>query len=169
MSKDYPSAPPLHNPNMSSQPLPPSYEEALGSQQPGVHQSSHPPIGFNVPPPGPLPTYMHQPQIITPQTIVAISQFHPRPVGSQSTRTTCPNCHAEIDTTVTSSPSMLAYISGAVLALLGCWMGCCLIPCCVDSCLDKEHTCPNCKSVVGTYRPHGGSYSRHERRAPHEI
>ena len=41
--------------------------------------------------------------------------------------------------------------SGSPL-VLSCWMGCCLIPCCMDECMDKEHSCPNCKAFLGKYR-----------------
>ncbi|XP_037088152.1 lipopolysaccharide-induced tumor necrosis factor-alpha factor homolog [Pollicipes pollicipes] len=64
----------------------------------------------------------------------------------------CPHCHAEIETSVRSSPSTTAWIAGLLIALFGCWMGCCLIPCCMDECMNKEHFCPNCKAFLGSYR-----------------
>lgn len=33
-----------------------------------------------------------------------------------------------------------------------CWFGCCLIPCCIDECMDVHHTCPNCKAYLGRHR-----------------
>ena len=41
------------------------------------------------------------------------------PVGPASTHTNCPHCHAEINTTVVSTPSIWAYVSGAAIALIG--------------------------------------------------
>jgi hypothetical protein len=38
---------------------------------------------------------------------------------------------------------------GFVMALVGCWLGCCLIPFCVDDCKDTTHTCVNCQRVIG--------------------
>lgn len=29
---------------------------------------------------------------------------------------------------------------------------CCLIPCCIDECMDVHHTCPNCQAYLGRYR-----------------
>ncbi|XP_053995032.1 LITAF domain-containing protein [Hylaeus anthracinus] len=109
---------------------PPGYSHAMG----GVPPAS---------PFTPAETYMSGgPTIVT--TIV--------PLGPESTRTICPHCHAEIDTTTKTEPGMIAYISGVVIALMGCWLGCCLIPCCIDECMDVHHSCPNCKAYLGRYR-----------------
>lgn len=64
----------------------------------------------------------------------------------------CPYCQYEISSATQSTPGLIAYISGAVIALLGCFWGCCLIPCCFDECMDVRHTCPNCRSYLGQYR-----------------
>lgn len=106
---------------------PPSYAEAVG----GV-----PPSSPFTPPAAPGPT------IVT--TVV--------PVGPQTTHMVCPSCHAEIDTSVRSEPSLMAWITGGLLVFFGCWLGCCLIPCCIPECMDNHHTCPNCKAYLGRYR-----------------
>jgi len=72
--------------------------------------------------------------------------------GSHPMHMMCPHCHAEVDSSVRASPSSTAWIAGLLIALFGCWMGCCLIPCCMDECMDKEHFCPNCKAFLGRYR-----------------
>lgn len=33
-----------------------------------------------------------------------------------------------------------------------CWLGCCLIPFCIQDLQDVKHICPNCSKVVGVYR-----------------
>lgn len=49
------------------------------------------------------------PQIVT--TVV--------PVGPHPTHMICPSCHAEIDTATQTKPGLIAYISGAIIAILG--------------------------------------------------
>ncbi|KAI8430905.1 hypothetical protein MSG28_001028 [Choristoneura fumiferana] len=75
---------------------PPSYSQAVG----GVGPSS-PYTPQYIPVPGP--------QIVT--TVV--------PVGQQPTHMICPSCHAEIDTATKTKPGLIAYISGAIMCLLG--------------------------------------------------
>jgi len=144
--------------------------------QPGGYPPSQPggyPPGQAYPPnpavyPNPVPIGFAQvqgppPAGFPPQTQTVYHTQGPRaqattivttvvPVGPSSTHLTCPHCHAIIDTTVASTPSIWAWISGLLIFALGCWAGCCLIPCCMDSCMNKEHTCPSCKSYIGSYQ-----------------
>jgi len=133
-------------PLQSSQSVPPSYSESVA--QPLVMQQPLP-IGFAVP---------HQ--MITP-------------LGPTSINTNCPHCHAQIDTTVVSRPSIWAYMSSTVLALIGCWMGCCLIPCLIDDCMDKQHNCPGCNGDVGLFRRDivigGGRFSYRREGEPSQV
>lgn len=120
------NAPPAYGPPPAA---PPSYSQAVG----GVPPSS---------PFTPGHSLSGGPTIVT--TVV--------PVGPQPTHMICPYCHAEIDTATKTEPGLIAYISGVVIALLGCWLGCCLIPCCIDDCMDVHHNCPNCKAYLGRFR-----------------
>ncbi|XP_062543759.1 LITAF domain-containing protein-like [Armigeres subalbatus] len=127
MSKE---APPSYGFVVPPQSAPPSYAQAVGG----------------VPPASPFTPNASQqnrgPTIIT--TVV--------PVGPASTHMICPSCHAEIVSQTTTSPGLIAYVSGFLIALFGCWLGCCLIPCCIDECMDVHHSCPNCKAYLGRHR-----------------
>ncbi|KAK7870052.1 hypothetical protein R5R35_012007 [Gryllus longicercus] len=109
---------------------PPSYSQAVG----GV-----PPSSPFIPP---TQSIHGGPTIVT--TVV--------PVGPQATHMICPYCQAEVDTATRTEPGLIAYLSGIVIAILGCWLGCCLIPCCIPECMDVHHSCPNCKAYLGRYR-----------------
>ncbi|BFF97051.1 cell death-inducing p53-target protein 1 [Drosophila madeirensis] len=130
MSKSTGNAPPqfTYVPPPSA---PPSYQEAVGGVKP---------VGPYTP--VMAPASAGNATIVT--TVV--------PISRTSTHMICPSCHAEIETTTRTEPGMIAYLSGFVIALLGCWLGCCLIPCCIDDCMDVHHTCPNCKAYLGRFR-----------------
>lgn len=49
------------------------------------------------------------------------------PLGPHSTHTICPSCGNEVNTKTRSSPGLIAYVSGFLIAVFGCWLGCCLV------------------------------------------
>ncbi|CAO1323454.1 unnamed protein product [Diamesa serratosioi] len=86
---------------------------------------------------------MQQPTVIIQQSAVA--------VGPDSTRTTCPSCHATIATRVEHEASSKTHIIAGLLCLFICWPCVCL-PYCMDSCRNTNHYCPNCNAFLGTYK-----------------
>jgi len=120
--------------------------------------SEPPPYGF-VPPPSAPPSYSQAVGGVPPTSPFQPQQFGATrivttvvPIGPHPTHMICPSCHAEVDTNTRTEPGVIAYVSGFVIAMLGCWLGCCLIPCCIDECMDVHHTCPNCKAYLGRHR-----------------
>ncbi|ODM94196.1 Lipopolysaccharide-induced tumor necrosis factor-alpha factor [Orchesella cincta] len=134
------SAPP-YIPDSSKGPpgYPPPYDAGVstGPPQPGFHQP-HPQVGTAT-----VHVLTTQPQ---PVLIVGPG------LGTHNAQMTCPHCRSEIQTKTDKKPSIVAWISAAVCCLVGCWLGCCLIPLCVDSCMDVDHRCPNCNAHLGTHR-----------------
>lgn len=123
--------------NMGPPPMtqPPSYTQSAAT-------APYPP-GFY--PPGPVPPPGANPPI---QAIITTAM----PLGPQSSRATCPSCHSEITTSTDTEAGTRTYLMSGLCLLFGCWLGCFLIPCCMEDCLDVRHTCPNCKAHLGTYK-----------------
>ncbi|KAK5602412.1 hypothetical protein CRENBAI_012503 [Crenichthys baileyi] len=63
----------------------------------------------------------------------------------------CPHCQNTVVTKTEYQIGMLTWIIFGALFIVGCWP-CCLIPFCVTSCHDVQHSCPSCNNVLHTYR-----------------
>ncbi|EDO33373.1 predicted protein, partial [Nematostella vectensis] len=76
------------------------------------------------------------------------------PIGFYETPVSmnCPTCHATIVTATDYVTGTLTWLACFGLCIIGCDLGCCFIPFCVDSMKDVVHTCPNCRSQVGVFR-----------------
>jgi len=122
-------------------------KQQLGSADPppaygdGGDAGGHAPLYPNPhqPMPGPPP-----PAVVTTTVVVTPAQLPASPVTMQ-----CPNCHAHITTEVTPTNGLLVWLCVIGLLLIGCWLGCCLIPLCVDDLKDVEHRCPQCRAYIG--------------------
>ncbi|XP_062581066.1 cell death-inducing p53-target protein 1 homolog isoform X1 [Saccostrea cucullata] len=141
---------------MSAPPPYPGTEKQGGPPPP-------PPPGQGVPPPAgyqPMygqPTASYQPgyqpmmghasvTVVHQPGMVITQQFREHPV-----RTKCPACQAEILTSTSYETGTFAWVIALVLCLFGLWLGCCLIPFCVDGCKDVVHSCPNCRHTIGKF------------------
>lgn len=62
-------------------------------------------------------------------TVVTVA---PTKFGDVPVQCICPNCHQSIVTTVEHKSGWLVWLICLVLILLGFWLGCCLIPFCID-------------------------------------
>ncbi|XP_005110474.1 cell death-inducing p53-target protein 1 homolog [Aplysia californica] len=163
--------PPQYEPAAGGYP-PPGYP---GQAQPGYPpqpQPGYPPqpqAGFGPPPqtgyapppqtgyaPPPQPGYAPQSQT---HTTVVVAQ----PLGGalpganirymqSPALIVCQHCQATVTTSMHYEVGLLTWIIVGVLCLFGCWLGCCLIPLCIDATKDVEHRCPNCQNVNGRFR-----------------
>lgn len=75
---------------------PPSYTEAVGGVTPSA-------------------PFTPQQPILTGQRIMTTVV----PIGPHSTHMVCPSCHSEINTKTRSSPGLIAYVSGFLIAVFG--------------------------------------------------
>lgn len=123
-----------------------------------------------VPPPGyvPPPSYTSPPQSeathaqYEPPTYIPVS-YAPVLPGQQVIISTlpatewtnepqaayCSKCQHQGVSTVKRVPGLCTWLSCAGICLIGCYLGCCLIPFCVDSYQDCSHLCPNCGEFLG--------------------
>ncbi|CAD8203745.1 unnamed protein product [Paramecium octaurelia] len=65
---------------------------------------------------------------------------------------TCAYCQRQVQTQVNYEVGNGAYAIGGLLAAVGLWLGCCLIPCFVQDCKDAVHFCPACQAKIGKKR-----------------
>ncbi|XP_025202860.1 lipopolysaccharide-induced tumor necrosis factor-alpha factor homolog [Melanaphis sacchari] len=75
------------------------------------------------------------------------------PFGPTSVQTTCSSCGQLVFTNTSRKAKAAAWWSCMLLFISGFFCGCCLIPCCMDSCNIVDHTCPKCNAYLGQYRP----------------
>lgn len=136
----YPPPGQLAYPQQPGYPPPPSYPPPGSGYGP-------PPQSYGLPPSGQATqtttTIIQQPQTV----IVGNGMFGEAPVSM-----CCPYCTATIVTSVNYVPGTLAWLACGGLILVGCGLGCCLIPFCIDGMQDAVHSCPNCRRQLGVYR-----------------
>eukprot|EP01134_Creolimax_fragrantissima_P008671 CFRG8681 len=99
------------------------------------------------------PQFQYQHEYMPPPTSSYVQQ-QPVPVimkikpsfSSQSLH--CPVCQTNVTTKTEYNSGLLAWGGAAVCCLVGCWLGCCLIPLMIKDCKDVTHVCPKCKTVL---------------------
>ncbi|XP_073503858.1 lipopolysaccharide-induced tumor necrosis factor-alpha factor homolog [Phyllobates terribilis] len=109
--------------------------------QPGVGGAYPPPPAYGSG--GPQPAVILAPTT----TMIMTTSFADTPASC-----TCPVCHQNVVTRIEYNIGLLVWLVFGILCLLGCWLGCCLIPFCMDSCKDVDHFCPNCNHHISKYK-----------------
>ncbi|XP_070580668.1 cell death-inducing p53-target protein 1-like [Ptychodera flava] len=131
-------------------PPPPAAAAGYPSHPPpgsAYYQPGAPPPPIGVPPPGGY-THSSSTVVITQPTVVSTGMTHFTSVPAQ---TRCPHCQKDIVTDITYESGTCTILVCVLCCLVGCDMGCCLIPFCMDDFKDCVHRCPNCSAVVGTW------------------
>ncbi|KAM3916558.1 LITAF domain-containing protein-like isoform 1-T2 [Leptodactylus fuscus] len=111
---------------------------------------SQPGVGGAFPPPPPYTGGGPQPTVIVSPvttTVVMGTSFTDTPASC-----TCPVCRQNVVSRIEYNTGLLTWLIFGILLLIGCWLGCCLIPFCVDGCKDVDHYCPNCNHHLSKYK-----------------
>ncbi|XP_012253223.2 lipopolysaccharide-induced tumor necrosis factor-alpha factor homolog [Athalia rosae] len=169
-----PTAPPSYDEAMTNAPLP--YPPPNSAQFPIQGMQMPMPASYGQPStamPMPMPmTTSHaqpkpqqvQPGCQYPQQNIAPQAYAPPPtqityvqqtvayaLGPNSVKMTCPTCRADIKTTTVSDHQASAHICCIILCLLGFCLCSCL-PYCMSAFMSVHHSCPNCKTYIGTWK-----------------
>lgn len=156
--------PPAYAPGQPPQPgfgttnMNPGYPQGPQAGYPGMPQPGGPqygppggpqygPSGQAYPPPPPQGMQQGTTIVVGAPAVTVMGGFHEVPMN-----VTCPQCHQAVVTRTSYETGTLTWLICGGLVLLGCWLGCCVIPFCVNGCKDVRHTCPNCNTSVGVYR-----------------
>lgn len=104
-----------------------------------------PPVAPSYPPPM-APSY--PPSMPTVIVVPHSGSVH---YGDEPMTVMCAHCNERVITRTEFRAGALTYLSAFGLAFF-VWCGCCLVPCCIDSCKDVHHFCPNCNAQVGVFK-----------------
>uniref|UniRef100_A0A914DXX4 LITAF domain-containing protein n=1 Tax=Acrobeloides nanus TaxID=290746 RepID=A0A914DXX4_9BILA len=109
-------------------------------------------VTFDAPPrpPSPYPSAPQPPPLTVPPP-PHITVLVGLPLGCNPAALECPQCRSRIVTNTVPRAGLMTWLVCGGLALMGCWP-CCLIPFCVQTCMDIEHYCPGCKAFLGAYK-----------------
>ncbi|XP_076027068.1 uncharacterized protein LOC143016558 [Genypterus blacodes] len=98
------------------------------------------------PQPQPQPVFFvvdSPPSFPAPYVILDLEKLSTHPCKTQ-----CPQCQQFITTEVVSSVSSLTWLVCFTLAVMGCVVGCCLIPFCTKTFKKTSHKCPRCRTLL---------------------
>ncbi|XP_035671635.1 lipopolysaccharide-induced tumor necrosis factor-alpha factor homolog [Branchiostoma floridae] len=122
----------------------PGYPQQVQAPVPGQV-----PMDYNQPPPPPPPmgttVVVSQPGAIV---VAGQRQF----TSHEPVQVTCSTCQQLVQTRVDYEIGLMTWVAMGGLCLIGCDLGCCLIPLCVKQLKDARHSCPNCNTHLGSHQ-----------------
>ncbi|RUS81057.1 hypothetical protein EGW08_011176 [Elysia chlorotica] len=135
---------------------PPKYEPPSA----GYNNPDQPPMAGYPPPAAtyqpatyapPAQQYSHSTVVVAQPMVGAIggSLMH---YSQSPALIVCQHCQATVTTSTDYTTGVMTWLLAGGVCLVGCWLGCCLIPFCIDAGKDVIHTCPNCKRQVGMFK-----------------
>ncbi|XP_078659861.1 lipopolysaccharide-induced tumor necrosis factor-alpha factor homolog [Branchiostoma floridae x Branchiostoma belcheri] len=104
------------------------------------------------PPPPPPGAQMSNTTVVVSQPGAIVVAGQQQFSSHDPVTTTCTTCQAVVQTRVDHETGLITWAAAAGICLVGCDLGCCLIPFCVNQLKDARHSCPNCNTHLGTYK-----------------
>ncbi|KAM9792645.1 LITAF domain-containing protein-like [Neosynchiropus ocellatus] len=123
----------------------------LPPSEPAPPYPGLPPAYSAEPCPSTVPVAAYGYGMPAPQVIQTTSQVVMVQPTNASGAMVCPFCHTSVVTNTRYISGALTWLICAIVGIFLCWP-CCLIPFCVDSCKDVEHSCPNCQRVLHIHK-----------------
>ncbi|CBY36136.1 unnamed protein product [Oikopleura dioica] len=135
---------------------PPAYGDVYGQQPTGPPVAGGP-AAFQ---PAFAPGYAPQPapQIqqpcfgTAPTTVIIQQQGAPTIInqrfGNQPQHCICPHCQHQGVSKTHHESGLGTWLAAGGICLFGCWLGCCLVPFCLNDLQDTVHKCENCRKVI---------------------
>eukprot|EP00483_Globobulimina_turgida_P008198 UN08214 len=91
-------------------------------------------------------------QVVIVQPTSQVQPAYPRIISRYPQQCYCPRCQKLTQTRTMYVPGLGTWAVAGGVCLVGCWLGCCLIPFCIDDLKDVEHSCSICGNFVGSYK-----------------
>ena len=88
-------------------------------------------------------------QVVYVQAPMNVEDSYPKDWPEEPVKVTCKKCGKTGLTNVEHEPGALAWVLCVILFLIGCWLGCCLIPFCIPALNDQKHKCASCDKKLG--------------------
>lgn len=87
-----------------------------------------------------------------PEPIMANTPWTPVPMLEDESRVVkCETCKQYGPTKLEYDSGLATWMSCCGLSLIGCTLGCCLIPFCLNKTKDVRHRCSQCNMVLNRY------------------
>lgn len=64
----------------------------------------------------------------------------------------CPFCHSLVTTKIVHVAGCMTYLVCTAVGVFTSFLGCCLIPCCMNRFKDVKHYCPQCDQLIAIYK-----------------
>ena len=110
------------------------------------------PLGSGAPPPPPPGAVVTTAPGTTTVMMSNIVQTK-RIFTKHPTAIICQHCNTSVVSQPRAEVGATTWLVAGFLILVGCWLGCCFIPFCIDDCKDIYHDCPNCHKVIDLHKP----------------